>query len=282
VSLFRRKTSEGYSLDELVGGEDRAPSPLALDGWQKRLGAITKDPPGPSDLTLSAFTLVRGGDLFESPKTKRVETPRSLLDTYRERLALHPNKAAKEEREAAMQGILRVIAGNPAVCRRMLLAKPLEIVIIPKGRDYREFGFPPHTNPRAAGIFWNGPKDPSAMIGLREELIVEKPYLMIHEMAHAVHLLGFTQKEREDIDKMLVPVYRSRRWVEEVVAIYAERAFGADYTEAELSSPDLYGKTRREWTDRAVFSLFTEELFRPSLSSTGSARSSGGAPRSGR
>jgi hypothetical protein len=173
------------------------------------------------------------------------------------------NHAATPECSAAERGVLRVLEGNPAVCRRMLLAKSIDVVIIPKGDDFRRFGFPPNTNPWAAGIFWNAPKEDIALLGLREELILEKPWLMIHEMAHAVHFLGFTQAEREAIDKMLMPTYRSRRWVEEVLAIYAERAFGAQYTDEELASPDLYGKTRREWTDRAVFSLFIAELFRP-------------------
>lgn len=261
-----RRTAPVVSLDEFVGGGDeRAATPLDLGkGWQERLAAATKKPPGPADLALPAFSLVRGGDLFEAPKRARTRTDADLLSNYREqRLKLVANGAASPERDAAMQGVLRVLSGNPAVCRRMLLTKPIDLVIIPKEDDFRRFGFPPHTNPRAAGIFWNGPKDERALIGLREELILEKSYLMIHEMAHAVHFLGFTQKERDEIDKMLLPVYGSRRYVEEVLAIYAERAFGAVYTEDELEAPGVYGKTRREWTDRAVFSLFMAELLRP-------------------
>lgn len=266
--IFGKRRAAGTSLDEFVGGEDRAAAPLELGrgDWQAKLAAITKEAPGASDVVLSAFTLVRGGDLFEAPKKKKLPTPAPLLDTYAgQRLQLVSNRCARAECELAVQGVLRVLRGNPALCRRMLLAKPLRLVLIPKGRDFRELGFPPHTNPNAAGIFWNGPQDAEAMIGLREELISAMPHLMIHEMAHAVHLLGFTEKERQEIDRMLMPVYRSKRWVEEAVAIHAERAFGASYSEAELAAPDLYGKTRREWTDRAVFALFAAELFRPEL-----------------
>jgi hypothetical protein len=268
---FWRKApaAQGCSLDEFLDsapGEARAASPLDLGrGWQERLAAVTKAPPAPMDLALPAFSLVRGGDLYEAPRasTKKRTEPALVASYEAERLVLEPNGAAGPEREAAVRGVLRLLRGNPAVCRRMLLAKPVRLVIVPRDNDFRRFGFPPNTNPQAAGIFWNGPREASALIGLREELIVDKPYLMAHEMAHAVHFLGFTQKEREDIDRMLLPVYRSRRWVEEALAIYTERAFGAVYTEAELAAPDLYGKTRRDWTDRAVFALFIAELFRP-------------------
>jgi hypothetical protein len=268
VPFFGKKDRRppGSALDEFMGGgSEREASPLDLGrGWQDRLAQVTKRTPGPSDLALPAFSLVRGGDLYEPPRGKRPRTDATLLSTYQEqRLRLIKNRAATPECSAAERGVLRVLEGNPAVCRRMLLARSIDVVIIPKGDDFRRFGFPPNTNPWAAGIFWNAPKEDVALLGLREELILEKPWLMIHEMAHAVHFLGFTQAEREAIDKMLMPTYRSRRWVEEVLAIYAERAFGAQYTDEELASPDLYGKTRREWTDRAVFSLFVAELFRP-------------------
>ena len=165
--------------------------------------------------------------------------------------------------DAALAGVLRVVSGNPAICLRMMIAKPIVVSLIPKGQDFRAFDFPRNTNPRAAGIFYNKKEADSALIGLKEEYVLEKPWLMIHEMMHAVHLMGMTSKEREIIDTFLMPVYRSRRWIEEVVAIYAERAFGAQYTEHELASPDLYGKTRKEWKDGAVFSLFVSELLRP-------------------
>lgn len=263
------------SLDEFVGkGEARAATPLDLGAgsrtakdWQKRLGELSKREglPEAREIVLSAFTLVRGGDLFERPSAERARSSPELVALFAgERLRLIANRAAAPEKDAAMAGVLRVVEGNPALLKRMLLAKPIRVVIIPKGQDFRAYQFPPHTNPHAAGIFWNSAKDDQALLGLREELIAEKPWLMIHEMAHAVHFLGFTEKEQAAIDQMLRPVYRSRRWVEEAVAIYAERAFGAKYTEEELAQPDLYGKIRREWSERHVFAEFIEELMRPS------------------
>jgi hypothetical protein len=238
------------SLDEFVGpGEERSPSVFEASI--------------PKELALSAFSLLRGGDLFER-KQKPARTDPSLVSQYAaEKLKLHAKRIAKSEQEAAVEGVLRVLRGNPALCRRMLKAKPIDLVIVPKGRDFREHGFPPNTNPNAAGIFWTSTKEERSLLGLREEDILARPHLMIHEMTHAVHFLAFTQKEREDIDRALLPVYLNRRWVEEAVAIYAEKTFGASYNENELNAPGLYGKTRREWHDRHMFALFMNELMRP-------------------
>jgi hypothetical protein len=239
-----------YSLDEFVGpGEERSPSVFE--------SSI------PKELALSAFSLLRGGDLFER-KQKPPRTEPALVSRYAgEKLKLFAKRIAKPEQDGAMEGVLRVLRGNPALCRRMLQAKSIDLVLVPKGRDFREHGFPPNTNPNAAGIFWTSAREERAKLALREEDILSRPHLMIHEMAHAVHFLAFTQKEREDIDRALLPVYLNRRWVEEAVAIYAEKAFGAVYDERELDAPGLYGKTRREWHDRHVFALFMSELMRP-------------------
>lgn len=256
-------------MDEFEGGADRAAAPFDLTTgrarWQEQLSRTGKTAATPMDLALPAFSLVRGGDLFERSSNKKPpRTSRELLDAWAgQQLQLAGPKVDAEVRDAAVQGILRVLAGNPALARRMLLVRPVRVVVVPKGDDFRQHGFPRHTNPRAAGVFWNGPTDDHALLGLREERVLAKPWLMVHEMTHAVHLLAFTPKEREDIDRMLMPVYRSQRWVEEALAIYAERAFGARYDEDDLAAPGLYGKTRRDWDPRHVFSLFVAELFRP-------------------
>jgi hypothetical protein len=246
------------SDDELVGGDDRAPSPLDLTGrWQEKLAALGKKP---GSLALPAFNLIRGGDLFER-KGKKPRTEVSALDNYVGRkIELHRNKVAGPEHDAALPGLLRVLAGNPAICDRMLLTKSITVALIPKGDDFRRFGFPPHTNPRAAGIFWNDPKGERALIGLREEDILERPWLTAHEMMHAVHLLGMTAEERNLLDRFLMPVYLSRRGCEEAVAVYAEKAFGAQYPAEELSAPGIYAKLRREWHPDQVFSRFMREL----------------------
>ena len=257
------------SLDEFLGdGETRDASPLDLSAqsknWQKALGQVTKKTVEQRALNLTAFSLIRGGDLFERTGAKKHEkTTKQMIDAYcTKKIIPRRNSVSQDVMDVAIKGVLRVLAGNPAVCLRMMIAKPIQVSLIPQGQDFRSYEFPRNTNPRAAGIFYNKKDAEHALLGLREEYIIEKPWLMVHEMMHAVHLMGMTAKEREMIDTFLMPVYRSRRWIEEVVAIYAERAFGAKYTPEELASPDLYGKTRREWKNEAVFSLFMSELLR--------------------
>ncbi len=266
MPFWRRRTNPSTSLDEFVGdGADRAAEPIdlavAAKRWEDRVGAAKRR--GPSPLAISAFSLIRGGDLFERKGTPPRSDERLLARYEEERLVVHANRVKSSTVDAAKQGVLRVLSGHPAVLARMLLAKPIHLELIPEQDDFRRFGFPRHTNPNAAGIFWNDPKDDFAMIGLREEHVLRRPHLMVHEMTHAVHLMGCTEKERDAIDQMLMPVYRSKRWVEEAVAIYAERAFGAEYTEEDLQAPGLYGKTRRDWNPRHVFSLFMSEWLRP-------------------
>lgn len=268
---FQKPTSKTSidSLDEFIGdqdGRDASPLELSRDAktWQTRLSEIASVNRPASAVSLSAFTLIRGGDLFERTGSRPTATDPELLQKYQQqRLIKGSSKIGTKSYEHAVQGILRVLSGNPAVCLRMLLAKPIVLTVVPPKRDFREFGFPRHTNPHAAGIFYNKESSPQALLGLREEYIFDKPWLMIHEMMHAIHLMGFTKREREMIDGFLMPVYRSRRWVEEAVAIYAECAFGAKYGEDDFRAPGMYGKLRREWTSQAVFSLFMSELLRP-------------------
>ncbi len=268
--MSRARPKGTISFDELLEGEDRAAEPLDLAperarDWQKKLAEISRQKVEAPELALPAFTLVRGGDLFERAKAKAPVrgVPGELSTALESRLRLVPNRAPAEERDAAWAGTMAVVSGNPALARRMLLAKPITLTIIPEGRDYRSYGFPRHTNPNAAGIFWNGTGEERAQIALREEWIVAKPYLAWHEMMHAVHLLAFTTREREMLDRFLLPVAVTRRRVEEVLAIYAERAMGADYGADDLGAPGIYGQTRRDWADRAVLAQFMRELLLP-------------------
>ena len=230
---------------------------------QPRGDANLDQPTLERELALPAFSLVRGGDLFESARAPARTSPELLARYRQDNLQVQRTGVDAELVELAVQGCLRVLAGNPAVAKRMLIARPVALVVVPEGDDYRRYGFPRSTNPRAAGIFWNAPDEPVARLGLRAERVRAKPWLMVHEMAHAVHFLAFTARERADVDRMLLPVYGTQRWVEEAFAIYAERAFGAAYDEDDLRAPGWYGKTRRDWHDRHVFALFVQALLRP-------------------
>ncbi len=277
MSLFGRRappSPSGGAIDEFLGdGEVRAATPLELDPassrWMERLARTPAAPGSVQEarraLALPAFSLLSGGDLFESsPRARRPRTERALLDRFLgEQLRPVPTRASNEASDAAHAGLARVLAGNPALCRRMLLVRPIELVVLPPGQDFRAHGFPPSTNPLAVGLFYAHPDAPRARLGLREERVLEKPWLMAHELTHAVHLLALTHKERDVLDRFLRPVYLSTRGVEEGFAIYAERAFGARYDDADLAAPGIYGKTRRDWDPQHVFSRFVLELFRP-------------------
>jgi hypothetical protein len=261
-------------IDEFLdGGDPRSADPFDLmvqaRVWSERLGSrgLSRDQEGvdTTALQLPAFTLLRDGDLFErSASAKPPRTELGLLSHFAsEKVRIEANGLGTALQDAVLQGVLRVLSGTPALCRRMLLSKPLTLTIVPNNRSFSAHGFPNHTNPNAVGLFWNRPELERARLGFREACIPEKPWLMVHEMTHAVHLLALTVREREDIDRFLLPVYGSRRWVEEALAIYAERAFGADYGENEYDAPGIYARVRRHWNDRHVFSRFVDELFHP-------------------
>lgn len=268
MGLFRRRQTDPGEIEEFLGPEAsaRAPTPFKPGGdWQTQLSKLGAPSAAANALTLSAFGLIRGGDAFEPPASRAPErTPPPLLDAYRtRRLELEPHRAKAPVVDAAMAGLLSVLAGHPAICRRMLLAKSIRVVLAPEGSDFRSLGFPAHANPRALGLFYNDGRAETALLGLRQERILEAPHLMVHEMTHAVHFLGLSERERKDIDDFLLPVFRSRRVIEEVFAVYAECAFGARHTPLELEGSSVYARARREWNEGQVFARFVLELLRP-------------------
>lgn len=284
MGLFRRPRSAPVELEEFLGPETEARSPTPFrpgSDWQTQLGKLSAAPVTANALALSAFSLLRGGDAYEPPRSRRPErTAPALLETYRaQRLRLEVHRARDPVVEAALRGVDAVLAGQPAVCRRMLLAKPIRLILAPEGRDFRELGFPPHANPRALGLFYNDPSAECALLGLRQERVLDEPHLMVHEMTHAVHFLAFSEDERRLLDDFLLPVFRSRRIIEEVFAVYAERAFGARYRPEELEGTSVYARARREWNEGQVFARFVSELLRPPGPQVGS---SSAGPAAGR
>lgn len=268
MGLFRRAKSAGVELEEFLGegAEARAPTPFRPGtDWKAQLGKLSAAPVSARALSISAFSLIRGGDAYEAPRSRRPErTSPALLSAYQEsRLVLEPHRAPAAVLEAAVRGVCSVLAGHPALCRRMLLAKPIRLILAPEGRDFRELGFPAHANPRAVGLFYNDERASHALLGLRQERVLAEPHLMVHEMTHAVHFLAFSAEERRWLDDFLLPVFRSRRVIEEVFAVYAECAFGARYRPEELAGSSVYARARRDWNEDQVFARFVRELLRP-------------------
>ena len=274
MGLFRKKESAPLDLEEFVGPEAsaRAPTPFRPGSdWQTQLAKLASTPTPSNGLSISAFSLIRGGDSYVPPPSRvQKPTPPELLEVYRsQRLVLEPHRAPEPVVEAALQGILSVLSGQPAVCRRMLLAKPIRLILAPEGGDFRALGFPPNANPRALGLFYNDDRSEHALLGLRQERILDEPHLMVHEMTHAIHFLGLSERERKDVDDFLLPVFLSRRIIEEVFAVYAECAFGARYRPEELEGSSVYARARRDWNEDQVFARFVRELLKPGLGTQG-------------
>lgn len=268
MGLFRRPRPAPAELEEFLGSEAeaRAPTPFQPGtDWQRELARLGSGGAAANALSIPAFSLIRGGDAYEPPRGRASpRTPAELLGAYRERkLILDPHRARAPVVEAAVSGLSMVLAGHPAVCRRMLLAKPIRLILAPEGGDFRALGFPAHANPRALGLFYNDERAGEALLGLRQERVLDEPHLMIHEMTHAVHFLAFTEMERRLVDEFLMPVFRSRRVIEEVLAVYAECAFGARYRPEELQGENVYARARRDWNEGQVFARFVKELLRP-------------------
>jgi hypothetical protein len=281
MGLFRRRRDVTPELEEFLGSETeaRAPTPFRPGtDWQTQLAKLGSAPVAANGLSISAFGLIRGGDTYVPPESRVPErTSPALLSTYRERrLLLEAHRAKAPVIEAALQGVLSVLSGQPAVCRRMLLAKPVRLILAPEGADFRALGFPSHANPRALGLFYNDDRSTEALLGLRQERILDEPHLMVHEMTHAVHFLGLSSRERKDVDEFLLPVFLSRRVIEEVFAVYAECAFGARYRPEELSGESVYARARRDWHEDQVFARFVRELLKPA---TGTQGRTGGVSR---
>jgi len=121
----------------------------------------------------------------------------------------------------------------------------------------------------AAGVFWNHPKWQRARIALRSEHLHEDPALVFHEMGHAVHYLGFSAAERDDIYAVLRPTFGSRAAMDEVFAIYGERELAGAYRPSDRRAPGVYGFARRQWSEDHLFTRFVRKLYFPRKPSAG-------------
>ena len=127
-------------------------------------------PEGARDLPLSAFGVLRGGDVFDpgafrSPKVG----PEVLADYLKHRVQIETHGAKEEEVLRVRADIERQLSGNPTLAARMMLAKPLRIDVLPPGASLVALGFPSAVSPRVAGLFWDRPEWDRARIALRQE-----------------------------------------------------------------------------------------------------------------
>ena len=200
-------------------------------------------------LPIGAFALLRGGDLFDAGGRGGGSDLELAAQVARDRLSFADTNPEAERR--IVGDLTRQLAGNPVLARRLAAAKPIAVDVVSDGRELLRRGYPRTVARAAAGIFWDRPEWPSARVALRLDALARpaERTLVFHEMAHALHALAMSEKERELIARALRPVFGHPADQDEVFAIYSERELiGAEpFSKLENSAPGIYGYCRRQW-----------------------------------
>lgn len=213
---------------------------------------------------LAAFTLLEGGDVFERGGVGASSAGRARAVRWLERsVELHANGADEVLLERVRADMVRQLSGNPTLVARMESARPLRVDLVPPGQPLSRYGFPRGLPASVSGLFWDRPDWKVARMALRQEHLAEDGHLVFHELAHAIYFLAFSAEERALIHRLQLPVYRSRRAVDEVFAIYSEREFIPAFRESDLRAPGIYGLARARWDLRHVFTRFVRHLYHP-------------------
>jgi len=215
-------------------------------------------------LPLGAFTLLASGDIFEMAQGR---PPPDGLARAREYVArmlhLEPHGASAAHLERVRGDVARQLSGNLQLLARLSASRPIAVDLIPEGKAIAKFGYPARVSKNAAGLFWDDPKWPQARMALRQDKLDETPQLVVHEMAHAIHYLAFTEAERELIYKLLLRTFRSHAAVDEVFAVYSEREFLETFSDRDRRAPGVYGAARKMWSEDHVFTRFVRNLYFP-------------------
>jgi hypothetical protein len=217
---------------------------------------------------LPAFTLLEGGDLFDAGGT--TPDPKGLdeaLATVEQQVTLRDHAGQAGQADRVRADMVRQLAGNPALARRMRAAKPVVVDLVDNVAEMVKRGYPRSVSRHASGLFWDKPDWEYARIALRADrldLDVEKT-LVFHEYGHAIHYLALTKQERDLIYAALRPVFGHPADMDEVFAIYTEREFlgPAGYAALEKKAPGIYGYTRRQWKEDHAFAAFVKKLYFP-------------------
>ncbi|WP_224363376.1 hypothetical protein [Hyalangium versicolor] len=215
-------------------------------------------------LPLSAFTLLAGGDAFESRGGKPPADGATRARSYfKAQVTLVPHGASPEHLQRVEADIVRQLSGNLQLIGRMEASRPVTIDLIPPGQPLAKYGYPRSVSPRAAGLFWDHPDWERARIALRQDKLDSEPHLVFHEMAHAIQGLAFTQEENDLVYRTMLRTYRSRAMVDEVFALYSEREFISTVTAHDLRAPGVYGMARQRWNEEHLFTRFVRNLYFP-------------------
>lgn len=231
--------------------------------------------------TLTAFAILAGGDAFESlrgrPPPEGAERARAFIEA---RVEIEAHSAGAEQIELVRKEISQQLSGNLFLVERLMRAKPLRIDLAPPKQRLSSLGYPKAVARHATGIFWDHPEWDRARIAFRQEELGQDVALVVHEMAHAIHYLAFTQKERELIYRVLRPTFGSPAAMDEAFAIYSEREFLETFSPEELRASGVYGFTRRQWSEGHLFTRFVRKLYFPYKPLAGPKMGGGPAGRS--
>ncbi|MFL5349730.1 MAG: hypothetical protein ACJ8AT_33450 [Hyalangium sp.] len=215
-------------------------------------------------LPLSAFTLLAGGDAFESRGGKPPPDGAARARAYvKAQVTLVAHGAPPEQFQRVEADIVRQLSGNLQLIGRLEASRPVTIDLIPPGQPMAKYGYPRSVSPQAAGLFWDHPDWERARIALKQDKIGVEPHLVFHEMAHAIQGLAFTQEENDLVYRTMLRTYRSRAMVDEVFALYSEREFIPSVTAHDLRAPGVYGLARQRWNEEHLFTRFVRNLYFP-------------------
>jgi hypothetical protein len=226
--------------------------------------AVPLDSEAGRRLPLTAFALLKGGDVFEDLGGTAPPEGLSLAKAWvKEKVVLHAHGAEKAEEKYVRAQLARQLAGNPELTARMQAGRSFSVDLIPPGEPMSRFGYPKAVSPQTLGLFWDHPSWERGRMALRREHLHQDPTLVVHEMAHAIHYLAFTKEERDTIYRLLLPRFRTQSAVDEVFAIYSERELGGDFSEADVRAPGIYGLARKQWNENHLFTRFVRHLYFP-------------------
>ena len=239
---------------------------------------------------LAAMAVVKQGDAFDARRAPPKDGPARAARWFDATVQVHLHGAGDDVGTRIRNDAIRLLGHATAVVNRLEQARTLRVDVVPKGASFRKLGFPARSLEGAAGLFWDEPTWQEGRIALRVEHLATLPALVAHELAHFVHCVAFTEKERAAIDALLRPTFGSRANMDEAFAIYSEQEFlladrfavagGALPTTTAPSSrfsaddkrgPGVYGFTRSQWDDNHVFTRFARKLYHPHAPLAGQA-----------
>ena len=216
---------------------------------------------------LDALAILRTGDAFEGKKRAPADDFTNAFAYIKSHIKINrpfslKARVPKAHEERVKSDIVKQLSQNPRLLERMKKARGITIDLVSHKKSIADFGYPSQISKHAAGLFWDHPSWPRARIALREQYLEQDDTLVFHEMAHAIHYLAFTKKERAIIYDHLRAAFGSRAAMDEVFAIYTEREFGEAFDDKAKAAPGIYGFTRQEWDENHVFSRFIAKLYR--------------------